>query len=304
MGSRLLAEDADFRAAVAACDEAAAPFFSRPLRDFLAGSGEHGGRGYRSAALAAFMVATGKALIARGVRPGGYLGCSVGEIAALILAGAISSVDAFRFLAAQATALTDTAMPGDLLFALGETDLAGTVSCWPDAEVAGSYGPGLLTIAVGNPARDAVCARLAAIEAMVQPLAIGYPVHSSLIDNSRNGVLAAARHVLWRNPDVPVFSSATGKAAGNDAEYLWQIVRAPIAFDGAICAAADMGFRHVIDIGPSGSLATAARRAGPSGINACPAIRPMRCGADALDAAAQWYDRMRNQSEQAHTAHV
>lgn len=304
MGSRLLAEDADFRAAVSECDEAAAPFFSRPLRDFLCGSGEHGGCGYRSAALAAFMVATGKALTARGAKPGAYLGCSIGEIAALILTGTIAAADAFRFLAAQAAALEETAVRGDLLFALGEADLAETVKRWADAEVAGSYGPGLLTIAVGSHARDAVCARLAGIEAMVQPLSVGCPVHSSLIDKARDSVLAAGRQVAWRNMELPIFSAATGNVAECEAEYFWRIVRAPITFDRAICAAADHGFRFAIDIGPSGSLASAARRAVPGGINACPAIMPIGGGADALDAATLWLERMQGQTHQPYLIHT
>ena len=107
MGRRLLEEDAAFAQAVARCDQAASGLFQRPLHDFLAGEVEAGGPGYRTAALAAFEIGIAAALQARGVEPSLHAGCSVGEIAALSLAGALSPQDALAHIAAQARALRD-----------------------------------------------------------------------------------------------------------------------------------------------------------------------------------------------------
>lgn len=286
MGRRLLDEDAAFARAIARCDQAASGLFQRPLREFLAGEAEAGGPGYRTAALAAFEIGIAAALEARGVAASLHVGCSVGEIAALALAGALSPEDAFGHIAAQALALRDTVGPGALIFALGDPDLAGEIADWPDLEIAGCYGPGLLLVAAVDASAAGVTARLEALGAAVQRLPVDHAVHSRLIDAARGPVEAAAQSIRWRAPTAPVLSAATGENAAGDAAHLWRVMREPIRFDRAIRAAQARGARIGLDIGPTGSLATAAARVTGRRLRTAPAVTLAENGAAALDRAA------------------
>ncbi|WP_133243786.1 acyltransferase domain-containing protein [Sphingomonas pokkalii] len=258
MGRSLLA-DRSFADSIAQCDEAARPSFAQPLRAFLDGTAEDGEPGYRSAALAAFCIASAAALNDRGVRADGWLGCSIGEIAALAIAGAMSLEDAFAFIAAQARAIAQVAPRGTLLFALGEPALEDAARYWTDAHLAGVYAPGLLLFAATDADIDRVMARAQAEGAVAQRVPVPTPVHSPLIDPAQTLVAAAAEAVRWQGPGVLLSAAAGGKIAAADAGHLWRVVRAAIRFDRAIQAAAPGTI--AIDIGPSGALTSAARRA-------------------------------------------
>ena len=266
MGRALLAEEPAFARAIRDCDDAAAGCFERPLHDFLSGAAEQGGPGYRPAALAAFCIGTAAALAARGVQPRLHLGCSVGEIAALVMSGTISPEHAFVFIAAQAEALARHAPAGTLLFALGPAGIERQIADWPDAALAGIYAPGLVLVAVTSPHAAAVTNRLEARGATVQRLPLSKPVHSPLIEGARTAVLEAAGAVAWRQ-GAAILSAATMRPAEPGTEHLWRICREPIHFCAALRHAAYDGIGAAIDIGPSGAMATAARRASQTGLD-------------------------------------
>ncbi len=292
MGRTLLAEEPAFDRAVRECDAAAEGCFERPLRDFLSGEAERGGPGYRPAALAAFCIGAGASLAARGVAPGLHLGCSVGEIAALAMTGMVSRQHAFRFIAAQAAALARHAPSGALLFALAEPEIEDQVAGWPDAALAGVYAPGLVLVAVGEAELAGVLARLEALGAMVQPLPVAAPVHGPLIEGARDAILRAAGEVAWARGGR-VLSSATAERVTGGATHLWRICRDPIRFRDGVCRAAREGLGFAIDIGPSGALATAARRATGAAID-CAAVAPGGlASAAALDRVARAVTRHR-----------
>jgi acyl transferase domain-containing protein/NADPH:quinone reductase-like Zn-dependent oxidoreductase/NADP-dependent 3-hydroxy acid dehydrogenase YdfG/acyl carrier protein len=198
------------------------------------------------------------ALRARGIRPAAVLGHSVGEVAAAEAAGVLdlrTAVEVIHFrsthqelirgLGRMMAVLAPTEKVEELMAAVGRVELAAINS------------PRAVTIA--GPA-DALAAFRAAAESRgiaVIDLELEYPFHSSLMAPVEPRLRVDLKEITPRDGDVPFVSTVTGgilPGSRMGGGYWWRNVREPVRFVGAVRAAAKLGARYFLEIGPRGTL--------------------------------------------------
>lgn len=148
-------------------------------------------------------------------------GHSLGELSALVAAGAISFEDGLRLVAARAMAMQQAceAAPGTMAAIIALPDEQVEAICaevsTPDAVVvAANYNcPGQLVISGHKEAIDAACAKLkeaGAKRALVLP--VGGAFHSPLMQPAKEQLEAAIAATEFRTPVCPVYQNVDGQA--------------------------------------------------------------------------------------------
>ena len=148
-------------------------------------------------------------------------GHSLGELSALVAAGAISFEDGLRLVAARAMAMQQAceAAPGTMAAIIALPDEQVEAICaevsTPDAVVvAANYNcPGQLVISGHKEAIDAACAKLkeaGAKRALVLP--VGGAFHSPLMQPAKEQLEAANAATEFRKPVCPVYQNVDGQA--------------------------------------------------------------------------------------------
>jgi acyl transferase domain-containing protein len=192
-----------------------------------------------------------------GISPDAVLGHSVGEIAAAVVAGALSLDDGARLVALR----------GRLIAAVGEERDPGAMLAVaaPSEEVRERLAPwrDVLCIAVVNAPeacvvageRDALGQLQDALEGertACRRVAIGFGAHSPLMDPILEPFVDGLQDLAPRSAELSFFSPIDGGArdgATLDAAYWRENVRATVRFDRAIAAANAEGHRVFIELG-------------------------------------------------------
>ncbi|MFD1333714.1 acyltransferase domain-containing protein, partial [Methylopila musalis] len=265
MGRRLHAQDAAFRARLAEIDErfgavagwsVLAALFADDLADKLKRAE------FAQPLLFATQEATTAALAAAGVTPDVTLGHSVGEVAAALASGALTLDQACAVVHSRSLHQEIAWKAGVMAAVLVPADEAR------DLIAAGGFGG--VEIAAVNSARSITLSgpeteirelsRFARSRRVaVRVLDIDYPFHTGLIEGVREPLLNDLAGFRPRATRVPFVSSVTGtvvEGAALDAGYWWDNVRQPVLFADAVEAAAALGARVFVEIGPRPVLQT------------------------------------------------
>ncbi|AVH55795.1 MULTISPECIES: type I polyketide synthase [Streptomyces] len=209
-------------------------------------------------ALFAVEYALGRTLLELGVEPAFVLGHSVGEFAAVCLAGVLSLADAARLVCLRG-ALMEQLPPGGGMLAV----LAGL----PETVLALASEPSLQVAAVNGPRNTVVSGDLAALGRLrsallangvrSRALEVSHAFHSSLMEPMTAEFEEAARAVRHDRPTVPVFSSVLGGGLADtavDADYWVRQITQPVLFADAARAALAPEPTHVVEVGPRAVL--------------------------------------------------
>ncbi|MBI0300659.1 acyltransferase domain-containing protein, partial [Streptomyces sp. PRKS01-29] len=261
MGAELLGASPEFAARVAECERALAPYVDWSLTEVLRGAegaADLGRVDVVQPVLWAVMVSLAAVWAAHGVRPAAVVGHSQGEIAAAVVAGALSLEDGAKVVALRSKALRRLAgggamaslgmgqeQAGQLLSDLG--DQAGGVG------VAAVNGPSS-TVVSGPP--DQVAAVVAACQdagERARLIEVDYASHGPQVDQIREeltGVLAGV-HPLDTSGSGPAFYSTVtgGRADGSvlDTDYWVRNLRERVRFTDAVQALLADGHRVFIE---------------------------------------------------------
>jgi [acyl-carrier-protein] S-malonyltransferase len=194
-------------------------------------------------------------------------GHSLGEVTALVAAGALRPEDGLRVVSERGEAMREAAdaQPGTMAAVLGLDDdavgdvLAGVDGAWPANHNAPSHVVVSGTVAgvdgAGSALKDAGARR-------VLPLPVGGAFHTPLMGPARPRLERALRAVRWVDPVLPVLSAVTAAPYGRDwPDLLSRQLTAPVLWRQTM-AALD-GVDAVVEIGPGGVLAGLARRCRP-----------------------------------------
>ncbi|WP_245805218.1 type I polyketide synthase [Amycolatopsis australiensis] len=178
-----------------------------------------------------------------GVAPVAVIGHSQGEIAAAVVAGALSLEDGARVVALRAKAITELAGTGGML----------SVPL-PVAEVEAGLDPRLGVAAVNGPSATVVSGEVAALDAAqavweaagirVRRVPVDYASHSPQVEAIRERILADLAPVSPSSVDTVFFSTLTGEAidtAELTADYWYRNLRATVRFEDAVRAAVVAG---------------------------------------------------------------
>src|SRR5262249_31224778 len=88
-------------------------------------------------------------------------------------------------------------------------------------------------------------------------LDLEYPFHTKLMAPIEQQLKADLRDISLREADVPFVSTVTGTCVPGsrlDAGYWWRNVREPVRFLDAVRAAAELGVRYFVEVGPRPAL--------------------------------------------------
>ena len=201
--------------------------------------------------------------------PVAFAGHSLGQLTALIAAGALTFEDGIRLVAHRA-AVTDAAArrrPGRMAALLGAEDAhveralaAAPERCW----VANDNAPGQVVVA-GTPdgVADACHAAKAAGLRKVIPLQVDGAFHTPLMDEARAELHGYLEDVPLNEPEAPVVSNGDAQphtdADGWRARLADHVVT-PVRWRQSIGALAELGATDFEEVGPGSTLTGLVKR--------------------------------------------
>jgi [acyl-carrier-protein] S-malonyltransferase len=212
--------------------------------------------------------AWGIALVENGVEPVAIAGHSLGELAALAIAG-VFSVEAGLELVIERSRLmaaTAAATPGTMAAVLGldaeaiRSAIAGIGGVW----VANDNAPGQIVISgTHEGVEEATAALTEAGARRVVPLAVSGPFHTPLMEPARAAFEEIVRGADFNDAWVPVMQN-TDPTPSRDAETIRERlvgqITAPVRWTETMQALAAEGPVTVIEAGPGSVLAGLAKR--------------------------------------------
>jgi len=206
-------------------------------------------------ALWAMMISLAAVWESFGVRPDAVLGHSQGEIAAAVVAGALSLSDGARIVALRSRSLLSLAGRGGMaVVALPARQTADRLTDWPGRlSIAAVNGPASTVVAGERVALTEFVAALEARGIRAWIVAVDYASHSPQVEEVEQDLRAALASVRPRRPTVRFWSSVDGAWIDNtplDADYWYRNLRQPVLFERSVRALADAGHSAFIEISP------------------------------------------------------
>ncbi|MGW5884591.1 type I polyketide synthase, partial [Streptomyces koyangensis] len=240
MGRELAGWSPVFRESLEECAAALEPFVDWSLWDVLESEDEAlwGRVDVVQPVLWALMVSLGRLWRSAGVVPSAVVGHSQGEIAAAVVAGALSLGDGARVVALRSRALRALAGRGGMVSLAAGPELARELAGDFDGRVsvAAVNGPGS-TVVSGEPdALDALIASCEARGVRARRVPVDYASHSAHVEELRERILSDLAPVEPKSSVVPLYSSLTGgriDTATMGAEYWYENLRSLVRFDEA-----------------------------------------------------------------------
>jgi amino acid adenylation domain-containing protein len=191
-----------------------------------------------------------------GIEPEATIGHSIGEMAAMHVAGAISLEDGVKVVYHRSRLQEQSRLLGGMA-AIGlsadETQkLLDQMQI--DLEVAAVNGPELVAVAGRRSEAERLVEelKLARSDVFARLLHIDYAFHSKQMDPFETELRASLKAMTSREPAVPAYSTVTGKlieAGELDADYWWRNMRNPVLFRQAAEAAIGDGFNTFVELG-------------------------------------------------------
>ncbi|MCA9540061.1 MAG: acyltransferase domain-containing protein, partial [Myxococcales bacterium] len=272
MGRALLAESAAFAETVDACDAALRPHTGWSVRVALAG-GEGLPPFDRPDVVqpALFAMALGLAAVWRalGLEPAAVVGHSVGEVAAAVIAGALSLDDGARVIAAQGLFTAKVACVGAMLsVGLPAAEVIARLAPWAGRLSLAVINSDRLCAVSGDPDAIAALARaLSADEVFCRPTRIGYAGHGHHLDAIGDAFGDAIDGIAPRAATLPLYSATAGARIDGpemNTDFWWRNLRDPVRFDRAVDAlAADGGVAFIELCGHPALVAALTDHLGP-----------------------------------------
>ncbi|WP_411573150.1 SDR family NAD(P)-dependent oxidoreductase [Streptomyces sp. WAC 01420] len=245
MAVELLGSSAVFAARFGECERALEPFVDWSLAEVVR-SGVYDRVDVVQPVLWAVMVSLAAVWESVGVRPDAVVGHSQGEIAAAVVAGALSLEDGARVVALRSRAIRGLAGRG------------GMVSVpLPVDEVRGLLPEGVWVAAVNGPSSVVVAGDPAGLETVLSSVErarrvpVDYASHSAHVEEIQQEILKALEGVCPREAVVPFFSTVDVEWAdgtGLDAGYWYRNLRRPVQFEAAVRELAGDGYGAFVEV--------------------------------------------------------
>ncbi|MFF2026145.1 SDR family NAD(P)-dependent oxidoreductase [Streptomyces sp. NPDC058171] len=244
-----------FAASMAACERALARHGDWSLPQVLADPAALERVDRVQPALFAVMVSLAATWRSYGVEPDAVLGHSQGEIAAAVVAGALSLDDGAKVVALRSRLLRAIAGQGAMAsVALPAAEVNTLVERWDGAlSVAALNGP-RATVVAGDPGAAAeLLAHCDAEGVRARRIDVDYASHSPHVDAIRAELIEALSDLAPRTGEVPMYStleSAWLTGTELDADYWFRNLRGTVAFAPAVHHLAGSGHTTFIEVSP------------------------------------------------------
>ncbi|MEU6486661.1 SDR family NAD(P)-dependent oxidoreductase [Streptomyces sp. NPDC046887] len=257
MAAALLEASPVFAARMAECEAALAPYTDWSLTEAVrdpSGAGLLDRVDVVQPALWAVMVSLAEVWRSVGVRPAAVLGHSQGEIAAAVVAGALSTEDAARVVALRSRAIRRIL-----------SDRGGMVAVAVDARTAGEliapYGGRLSVAAVNGPSSIVVSGDPRALDELLahcedngvraRRVPVDYASHCAEVEAARDEVLASLAGIEPARATVPFYSAVAGARLTEprlDGAYWYRNLRETVRFEDGVRAALADGFTRFVEV--------------------------------------------------------
>lgn len=262
MGRDALRTNAVFRGAIEELDRMFWPELGWSVIAFLEGGADAGAMARADIAqplLFAVQVGIVEALREVGVSASGYLGHSVGEIAAAWAAGALSLGEAGRVVIARSRCQQRTQGKGRMAALALAPDAARDFLDGLDsrAEIAALNATHSVTVSGTSAEIEYLEAEAKRGGLWFRPLDLDFAFHSRQMDPIRGDLLESLRDLSSRYPTARLVSAVTGEAVEDnslDAGYWWRNIRSPVRFAEATAFLTAEGYRIFLEIGPTAIL--------------------------------------------------
>jgi acyl transferase domain-containing protein/thioesterase domain-containing protein len=205
--------------------------------------------------LFAIMVSLAELWRSVGVEPSAVAGHSQGEIAAAVVAGALTLEDAARVVMARGQALAELAGDGGMLSAAMTRRAAEKLIAEASGQlaIAAVNGPRSVVISGDRPAIGGLLARLTADGVRAREIPVGYASHSPQVEAVRDRLLTELACVRPRPGAIPFYSAVTGDRLDGeqlDAGYWYRNLRQPVLFDQVTRQLLDAGHTALVEVSP------------------------------------------------------
>ncbi len=190
-----------------------------------------------------------------GVRPSAVVGHSQGEIAAAVVAGALSLQDGARVAALRSRAITALAGHGGMVsVALSRGRAEELIAAWDGRiSVAAVNGPTSVVVSGDADALDELVEQAGAQDVRVRRVEVDYASHSAHVELIREELLEVLAPVVAREPEVPFFSTVTGEwleSGVTDAGYWYTNLRQTVQLEPAVRELIASGHGAFLEMSP------------------------------------------------------
>lgn len=203
-----------------------------------------------------------------GVSGVAYAGHSLGEVAALVAAGALSAADGLRLVATRGRLMQESgerAGGGSMLALLGRgaADHAAAIAQAAGLTVANDNAPNQVVLSGARTAFEAAggAAREHALRAV--PLPVTGAFHSPAMAGARPELEAALAQIDFRPPAVTVVSSITTEPFDDVRARLADALTMPVRWRETLLALRARGVERFVETGPGTVLTGLAKRTVP-----------------------------------------
>jgi acyl transferase domain-containing protein/thioesterase domain-containing protein len=258
MAADLLDSSAVFSRRLMACERALTPHVGWTLSEVLRGA--PGAPAWDRVdvlqpALFAIMVSLAELWSSAGVEPSAVAGHSQGEIAAAVVAGALTLEDAAQVVAVRSQALARLTGDGGMMSAAITSREAEHLIAAAGGRlaIAAVNGPRSVVISGDRPALGELLAKLTADGVRAREIPVGYASHSAQVEAVRDRLLTELAHVRPGPGAIPFYSAVTGGRLDGehlDAGYWYRNLRQPVLFDQVTRQLLESGHTVLVEVSP------------------------------------------------------
>ncbi|MEW2527040.1 SDR family NAD(P)-dependent oxidoreductase [Streptomyces sp. NPDC047071] len=281
MARQLLDESSVFAGLMGECEAALAPHVEWSLGEVV-----RSGVGLERVdvvqpVLFAVMVSLARLWRVFGVVADAVVGHSQGEIAAAVVAGALSLEDGARVVALRSRAIVGLAGSGGMVsLALPSAEVEERLAVWGGRlSVAAVNGPSAVVVSGDTDALDELLEGCEAEGVRARRIDVDYASHSAHVERIETELLEALDGIEPVAGDIPLYSTVTGDwldTSVMDAGYWYANLRRTVAFEPAIRALAEQGFGAFVEISPHPVLTMAVEATLESADSTAPVLGTLR----------------------------
>ncbi|MER5556442.1 type I polyketide synthase [Streptomyces sp. NPDC002793] len=224
-----------------------------------------------------------------GVEPGAVVGHSQGEVAAAVVAGALSLEDGALIVTLRSAIVGERLIGrGNLAaVALGHEEAERRMRPWAgQLSIGARNGPAATVVAGGSAAVEEFVAACVADGIRARMVPTGYASHSAQVDVMRGPILDGLRDIKPSTADIAFYSTVTADrfdTAGADAEYWFRNLRRPVEFAATTELMMTRGFSAFVEVSPHPVLAMPLREVGDAADRPVVAVGSLRRDEGGLD---------------------
>jgi [acyl-carrier-protein] S-malonyltransferase len=198
------------------------------------------------------------------VAPGAAAGHSLGELAALVAAGALSVDDALELVVLRGRLMAEADATGSMIALVGADEQeAAQVADAAGLTVANDNAPGQIVLAGDRSRFDRAEEAAGELGKRTIRLPVAGAFHSPSMAPAVAPFRAALDEAEFREPAFTVFSCATAKPFADPRDELARALIRPVRWRETFTAMHDAGATRFIEVGPGKVLARLAKRIVP-----------------------------------------